>query len=283
MLPDQALLVFHNDFPDLTARGFLSPHDLKISSSTASIVFLVLSFWTGTRVVLINMRYNTYLVTILRPFILLSVIILFYNNERNRLLLFVCRKSSAAFITRTSSSDRVFIFCRTRINHSRIRISTIWTSHEHFRLSLSIFYMRNLLYHTLLKFLQKFFFFNLHKHDIRTDLFYAGKGNHIFTICPEKSAYFPRSGITIASISPVHMLISTSAIQPRRFPLHTLITSFSFSSQIRIPPHRHFTLFLIYYMNEQFRHAQSRNPFLFLFFQFMRYNNISKTNKNIFI
>ena len=37
----------------------------------------------------------------LRPFILLSVIIFFYNNERNRLYFFVCRKSSAAFITRT--------------------------------------------------------------------------------------------------------------------------------------------------------------------------------------
>lgn len=53
--------------------------------------------------------------------------------------------------------------------------------------------MRNY-YTTRFKIFAKFFFFNLHKHDIRTDLFYAGKGNHIFTICPEKSAYFPRSG-----------------------------------------------------------------------------------------
>ena len=123
--------------------------------------------------------------------------------------------------------------------------------------------MRN--YYTTRFKIAKFSFLYLHTHDIRTDLFMQEKGITYSQSVPKNPHIFPGPGITIASISPVHMLISTSAIQPRRLPLHTLITSFSFSSQIRIPPHRHFTLFLIYYMNEQFHHAQSRNPFLFLF------------------
>lgn len=134
-----------------------------------------------------------------------------------------------------------------------------------------------------LKFLQKFFFFNLHKHDIRTDLFYAGKGNHIFTICPEKSAYFPRSGYYDRldfSCTYVDLHICDTAETPSAAYIdHFFFLQFT-DPHTASPP---FYALLNLLYERTVPPCTKPQSISLSFFQFMRYNNISKTNKNIFI
>lgn len=58
---------------------------------------------------------------------------------------------------------------------------------------------------------------------------------------PKKPQILPGPGITIASTSPVQILISTSTTHPSLLPLQILTTSLSRSSQILIPVLPQFT------------------------------------------
>ena len=61
----------------------------------------------------------------------LSVIILFNNDQRNRLDLLVSGESLTAFITYTTAANGVVIFRRSRIDDSGIFMATERTFHRH--------------------------------------------------------------------------------------------------------------------------------------------------------
>ena len=61
----------------------------------------------------------------------LSVIILFNNDQRNRLDLLVSGESLAAFITHTATANGIVIFRRSRIDHSGIFMAAERTFHRH--------------------------------------------------------------------------------------------------------------------------------------------------------
>ena len=62
--------------------------------------------------------------------ILLSVIILLDDNERDGLNLLICSETLAAVITDPAPSDGIIIIGRSGINNSRIITSAIWTLHS---------------------------------------------------------------------------------------------------------------------------------------------------------
>lgn len=183
-------------------------------------------------------------------------------------------KSSAVFITERLLLIE-FYLRRTRINHTRIRIYNmdISASISPFLFPFSICAI--IIPHAL-KFLQNFSS-NLTSTISQTDLLCRKRESHIHNLS-RKSAYFPirvfdRLDFSCTYVD-LHLRYSRDAFRCIHWSLLFL------QLQIRIPPHRHFYALLIYYMNEQFRHAQSRNPFLSFS---ICDNNISKTNKNIFI